>query len=229
MAINLVHRKDLNDRVERLAGRLGLTDRGRKTAIIKRALTVLEEQVAHTRPRRADIEASLNRYIRDGRDLRTRCGDGSGRPLSEPAGSARRRSGPADVIVLGTSAILAILQPEDEASAFRNLITESDGALVSAGNAVELTAVASGRDDLFDTAREFLKEPYIAIEPVDAEQADIAAKAYRRYGKGPHPAGLNLGDTFAYAIAHRRGVPLLFKGDDFVQTDVESAVGPRSA
>ena len=68
MAINLVHRKDLDDRVERLAARLGLSGRGRKTAIIERVLTVLEEQVAHSRPRRADIEASLNRYIRAGRD-----------------------------------------------------------------------------------------------------------------------------------------------------------------
>ena len=127
------------------------------------------------------------------------------------------------MIVLDTSAILAILLAEDEASAFRSLITESHGALLSAGSAVELAAVASGRDDLFDTALEFLKEPYIAIEPVDAEQADIAAKAYRRYGKGHHPAGLNLGDVFAYALARQRGVPLLFKGNDFLQTDVEAA------
>ena len=94
---------------------------------------------------------------------------------------------------------------------------------------VELAAVASGRDDLFDTALEFLGEPYIAIEPVDAELADIAAKAYHRYGKGHHPAGLNLGDMFAYALARQRSVPLLFKGNDFVQADVESAVGPRTA
>ena len=105
------------------------------------------------------------------------------------------------MIVVDTSAILAILLAEDEASAFRSLITESHGALLSAGSAVELAAVASGRDDLFDAALQFLKEPYIAIEPVDAEQADIAAKAYRRYGKGHHPAALNLGDVFAYALA----------------------------
>ena len=83
MTINLVHRKDLDDGVERLAARLGLTGRGRKTAIFERALTVLEEQVALSPPRRADIEASLNRYIRVGRDLRARCGDVSGTPLSQ--------------------------------------------------------------------------------------------------------------------------------------------------
>ena len=128
------------------------------------------------------------------------------------------------MIVVDTSAILAILLAEDEASSFRRLITEADGAVVSAGNAVELAAVASGRGDLFDVALAFLKEPYIAIEPVDAAQADIAAKAYRRYGKGHHPAGLNPGDVFAYALARQRGVPLLFKGNDFVHTDVEAAV-----
>ena len=83
MAINLVHRKDLDDRVERLAAQLGLSGRGRKTAIIERALTVLEERVAHSHPQRADIEASLNRYIRAGRDLRERYADGSGPPLSQ--------------------------------------------------------------------------------------------------------------------------------------------------
>ena len=83
MAINLVHRKDLDDRVERLAAQLGLSGRGRKTAIIERALTVLEERVAHSHPQRVDIEASLNRYIGAGRDLRERYADASGPPLSQ--------------------------------------------------------------------------------------------------------------------------------------------------
>ncbi len=127
------------------------------------------------------------------------------------------------MVVVDTSAILAILLAEDEARAFRSLITECHGALLSAGSAVEVAAVASGRDDLVDVALEFLKEPYVAIEPVDAEQADIAAKAFRRYGKGHHPASLNLGDVFSYALARQRGVPVLFKANDFVQTDVEAA------
>ena len=130
------------------------------------------------------------------------------------------------MIVLDTSAILGILLAEDETQAFRDLIGRSGHALVSAGNAVVLAAVASGRDDLFDAAMEFPRESYIDIEPVDAEQTDIAAKAFCQYGKGNHPAGRSLGNTFAYALGRRRSAPMLFKGDDFVRTDVESAVGP---
>ncbi len=125
------------------------------------------------------------------------------------------------MIVVDTSAIVAILLAEDEGAAFRARIAAAGGALVSAVSAVELAAV-SGRDDaLFDAARSFLNEPYVAVEPVDAAQAAIASDAYRRFGKGRHPAGLNLGDVFSYALARARRLPLLFKGDDFSQTDVE--------
>ena len=125
------------------------------------------------------------------------------------------------MIVVDTSAIVAILLAEDEGADFRARIAEAGGALVSAVSAVELAAVA-GRDDvLFDAARSFLNESYVAVEAVDAAQAAIASDAYRRFGKGRHPAGLNLGDVFAYALARARRLPLLFKGDDFSQTDVE--------
>ena len=76
--------------------------------------------------------------------------------------------------------------------------------------------------------RSGLAETYIAIGSVDAEKTDIAAKAYRRRGKGHHPAGLNRWDMLACAFARQRGAPLVFNASDFVQTDVESAVGPRS-
>ena len=119
--------------------------------------------------------------------------------------------------------MLTILLAEEEAPTFRDLIGESGRAIVSAGTAVELAAVASRDEDLFAAAMAFLDEPFIDIEPVSAVQATIAAKAYRRYGKGHHPAALNLGDVFAYALARERDVPLLFKGDDFSQTDIEGA------
>ena len=95
--------------------------------------------------------------------------------------------------------------------------------MVSAGTVVELAAVASRDDDLFAAALAFLGEPFIAIEPLGAEQAIAAGRAYRRYGKGHHPAGLNLGDVFAYMLAHHKDLPLLFKGGDFVRTDIEAA------
>ena len=128
------------------------------------------------------------------------------------------------MIAVDTSAVLAILLAEDEAPEFRGLIGEAGGAIVSAGTAVELAAVASRDDDLYAAALMFLNEPFVRVEPVDAAQVAIAAEAYRRYGKGHHPAGLNLGDVFAYSLARKRGVPLLFKGDDFPRTDVEPAV-----
>ena len=127
------------------------------------------------------------------------------------------------MIVLDTSAVMAILLGEDEAAAFRGRIEAAGGAMVSAATAVELAAVASRDDDLFSAARAFLNEPFVTIEPMDAKQAAIAGEAYRRYGKGRHPAGLNLGDVFAYALARERNLPLLFKGADFVRTDIEAA------
>ena len=124
------------------------------------------------------------------------------------------------MIVLDTSAILAILLGEEEAVSFRDRIGEAGSAMVSAATAVELAAVASDDDDLFSAVRAFLDEPFVSVEPLDAEQAIAAGDAYRRYGKGHHPAGLNLGDVFAYALAQRRNLPLLFKGRDFARTDI---------
>ena len=127
------------------------------------------------------------------------------------------------MIVLDTSAILAILLEEEEAASFRDQIGEAGGAMVSAGTAVELAAVASRDADLFSAVRAFLDEPFISVEPLDAEQAAAAGDTYRRYGKGHHPAGLNLGDVFAYALARRRNLPLLSKGGGFTRTDIEAA------
>ena len=127
------------------------------------------------------------------------------------------------MIVLDTSAVMAILLGEDEAAAFRGSIEAAGGAMLSAATAVEIAAVSSRDDALFSAARAFLNEPFVAIEPLDAQQAAVAGDAYRRYGKGRHPAGLNLGDVFAYALARERELPLLFKGADFTRTDIEPA------
>lgn len=130
------------------------------------------------------------------------------------------------MIVADTSAILAILLAEDDAPAYQARIAEAGQALVSAVTAVELTAVAGRNGALRDAVRSFLHEPYVIVATVDAAQATAAADAYRRFGKGHHPAGLNLGDVFPYALARTRRLPLLFKGRDFSQTDVESAIPP---
>jgi ribonuclease VapC len=125
--------------------------------------------------------------------------------------------------VADTSAIVAVLQREEGAPALRAEIARAGRVLVSAVSAVELTAVASRDETLFETVRDFLNEPFVVVEAVDPEQAAIAADAYRRFGKGRHPAGLNLGDVFSYALARRRDLPLLFTGGDFSRTDVWSA------
>jgi len=67
----------------------------------------------------------------------------------------------------------------------------------------------------------FIAKAQVSLMPVDEEQADLARRAYRKFGKGRHPAGLNFGDCFSYALSRALELPLLFKGNDFSQTDVE--------
>ena len=129
------------------------------------------------------------------------------------------------MIVVDTSAIVAILQREADGPALRAAIAGAGRILLSAVSAVELVAVSSRDEALHKDVRDFLNEPFVVVEPVDRDQAAAAADAYRRFGKGRHPAGLNLGDVFAYALARTRGLPLLFTGDDFSRTDIDPASG----
>ena len=125
-------------------------------------------------------------------------------------------------MVLDTSALLAILMNESEATACAVAIEADPIRLLSAANLVETSIViearvgdAGGRElDLL------LHKAAIEIVPVDADQAEIARHAYRQFGRGRHPAGLNYGDCFAYALARSAGEPLLCKGEDFRKTDV---------
>jgi ribonuclease VapC len=128
-------------------------------------------------------------------------------------------------MVLDTSAIVAILSNEPEREHFIRLIETAPIRRLSAANRVEATLVIEGRKR--DAGRAdldlFLHEAEVEIVPVTLEQAELACQAFRRYGKGRHPASLNLGDVFAYALARTTGEPLLFKGDDFARTDIASA------
>lgn len=126
-------------------------------------------------------------------------------------------------MVIDTSAVAAILFDEPEAADLERLIADDPVRLMSAGTWIEATIVVEAR--LGDAGgREFdlwLQRAQIEIVPVDVEQADTARRAWRRFGKGRrHPAGLNYGDGFAYALAITRDDALLFKGDDFDRTDV---------
>lgn len=128
-------------------------------------------------------------------------------------------------MVLDTSVIVAILLDEPGHLVFDRKIAEDPRRLVSAASRIEATFVIEGRKG--DAGRERLERFFeltgADVMPVTVEQVEIACAAFRRYGKGRHPAALNLGDVFAYALAKATGEPLLFKGDDFARTDIASA------
>lgn len=127
-------------------------------------------------------------------------------------------------MVLDTSALLAILRNEPERRAFNEAIEAAESRVVSLATFVEVSVVMGARygsEGLRDLDT-FLAKAAIELVPVDLQQAISARSAYLRFGKGRHPAGLNYGDCFAYALAATRGEPLLFKGSDFSKTDVEA-------
>ncbi|MBR0654892.1 type II toxin-antitoxin system VapC family toxin [Plastoroseomonas arctica] len=129
-------------------------------------------------------------------------------------------------MIVDTSAILAILREEPEAEAFSSALLAAPQVAMSAATLVEVTLVTEGRavPGIRSRVDRLLAQSGIDIIPFTAEHAALAAEGWRRFGKGRHPAGLNLGDCFAYALAQSRNEPLLFKGADFPQTDVKAAV-----
>lgn len=132
----------------------------------------------------------------------------------------------ARVICVDTSAILAVLLHEPDRHMFRSAIRDADALLLSTATLVELRVVCTRRGGagLISELDMFIDTYGFQIVPVDAEQADIAHSAFTRFGKGSgHPAQLNYGDLFAYALAKARGIPLLFKGEDFALTDIAMA------
>jgi len=131
-------------------------------------------------------------------------------------------------VVIDTSAIVAILFNEPERVEFDRLINEDEVRLISAVTRVEAAFVIEGRTRDVGRARldRFVAFSGIEIVAVSPEQAELAIDAFRRYGKGRHPIGLNIGDCFSYALAKSTGEPLLFKGDDFSRTDVVPAYRP---
>ena len=124
-------------------------------------------------------------------------------------------------MVLDTSALVAILTGEPEQVAFIAAIEGADTCLLSAASYVEASIVLEVRHGPggVQALDRLLEQAGCELDAVDAEQTRIARSAFQRFGKGRHPAGLNFGDCFAYALAVARGEPLLFKGNDFPQTD----------
>jgi ribonuclease VapC len=128
-------------------------------------------------------------------------------------------------MILDTSAIIAILFNEDDAETYAKAITRAESCRVSAATFVE-TAIIVETQTKNNGGRQldaFIRRAGIAIEPVTEEQAHIARQAFIDFGKGRHPAGLNYGDCFSYALSKTTREPLLFKGKDFARTDLTAA------
>jgi ribonuclease VapC len=130
-------------------------------------------------------------------------------------------------MIVDTSALLAIIKGEPDAQAFADSMEVADVLRISAGTYFEACIVVDKfRNPILSIRLDaMIGEAKIVIEPVTAEQARIARQAYRDYGKGSgHPANLNFGDCFSYALARDKREPILYKGDDFVHTDLRSAL-----
>jgi ribonuclease VapC len=125
-------------------------------------------------------------------------------------------------MVIDTSALVAILQNELERRAFNEAIEAAETRSMSTASFVETSIIIESRygpDGIRDLDL-FISKALISLVSVDIDQAFIARNAFRQYGKGRHSAGLNFGDCFAYALAKALNEPLLFKGNDFTQTDI---------
>ncbi len=129
---------------------------------------------------------------------------------------------------MDTSAAVAIIFGEPGGEDLVAALERADSRLMSAAIRVELGIVVEAR--LWpagqDVVERFVRDARIDIVPVDEDQAGRALSGWRRYGKGRHPAGLNFGDCFTYALAERAGHPVLCIGEDFATTDVD-VVRPR--
>lgn len=132
-------------------------------------------------------------------------------------------------MIVDTSALVAMLKGESDAARYSDALSRAGGARMSAATYVEIAAVIDGQGDpvLSGALDELLHTYGIRIEPLTEVQARHARAAYQRFGKGSgHPARLNLGDCFAYALARDLGESLLFKGKDFALTDIEIVIEP---
>ena len=127
------------------------------------------------------------------------------------------------MIVVDTSALMEILLQQPRGAACQEQLQDADALCISAGSLTEALIVASHRN-LHTDLDSLIEQLHVEVIPVSALTAGQCAAAHLQWGKGVHPAGLNFGDCFAYALAKSRNCPLLFVGDDFSQTDIVSAI-----
>ncbi len=127
------------------------------------------------------------------------------------------------MIVVDTSALMAILLDEPLAPACTNALVAADRVLISAGTVAE-TLIVAERRNIGAEAEQLISDIGFEVVPVTAASARRVARAHARWGKGVHAAALNFGDCFAYELARANACPLLYVGDDFARTDVVSAL-----
>jgi len=134
------------------------------------------------------------------------------------------------VLVVDTSAVVCIAIGEGDAEHYASALSLAATKLLPAPAYLECAMVLSGRLGVGSTDRlvDVLKSADISIEPFTPEMAQLAVEAFHSYGKGRHKAGLNFGDCFVYGTAKALGLPLLYKGNDFAQTDIASALAKAS-
>lgn len=126
------------------------------------------------------------------------------------------------MIVVDTSALIAILDKEPDAALYAEAIAEADPPLISAATLLELNIVMINRHGVKAERMvdRLIQEARFQVESFTVQHAELAREAYARYGKGQQTAALNYGDCFSYALAKATGLPLLFKGPDFSKTDI---------
>jgi len=131
-------------------------------------------------------------------------------------------------IVVDTSALIAILRAEADAPDLLEIIGAADEVMISAATLLEASIVTAGKGDETLRLKRLVEQTELVVVPFSAEESLVGEEAYRRFGRGSgHPAKLNFGDCFAYALAKARGLPLLFKGNDFIHTDLKLAWRPE--
>lgn len=128
-------------------------------------------------------------------------------------------------MIVDSSALLAVLYREQDAERYEKAIASAAYPRMSVANVLETSIVLEGRggEAAGHELDLFLRDAEIELAPVGLDHLEAARRAWRRFGKGNHPASLNFGDCFAYALADLMDEPLLFKGEDFAQTDIEAA------
>ncbi len=132
-------------------------------------------------------------------------------------------------MIVDSSAFVAVIKGESDGHRLSQIMDETASVCISAASYLETSIVIDGLRSPAQSARldDLIEEMEMVIEPVTVEQARLARQAYRDYGKGSgHPANLNFGDCFSYALARVKREPILFKGDDFGHTDLRAAVAP---